>query len=98
MKRIRYMDQSWLVGDSTGRLLMDFAAALAKIGASEHVRFRGIDPSHNEIDLEIMVGPGTQMISESIVVDDPEPDNGEVEKSMRERIELISAIGADSGI
>lgn len=98
MKRIRYMDQSYLVGDSTGRLMMDFAAALAKIGASEHVRFRGMDANHQEIEVEIMIGPATQMLSELMEVDEPEPDNRAVEQSMRERIEMISAIGANSGI
>jgi hypothetical protein len=98
MKRIRYMDQSYLVGDSMGRMMMDFAAALAKIGASEHVRFRGVDPNHEEIEVEIMIGPATQMIAESVVIDEPEPDNSEVEESMRERIDMISAIGANSGI
>jgi hypothetical protein len=98
MKRIRYMDQSYLVADSTGRLMMDFAAALAKIGASEHVRFRGLDPNHEEIEVEIMIGPATQMLSEHVEVDESAPDNRDVEDSMRERIDMISAIGANSGI
>jgi hypothetical protein len=38
------------------------------------------------------------MIAESVVIDEPEPDNSEVEESMRERIDMISAIGANSGI
>jgi hypothetical protein len=98
MKRIRYTDQAWLVGDSMARAMMDFAAALAKIGASEHVRFRGIDSAHNEIDIEILIGPATQMISESVEVDDREPENGEVEETMLARIQMISDIGANSGI
>jgi hypothetical protein len=98
MKRIRYMDQSYLVGDSMGALMMDFAAALAKIGASEHVRFRGLDPNHLEIGVQIMIGPATQMLAEEVEVDEAEPDNSEVEQAMRERIDMISAIGANQGI
>jgi hypothetical protein len=98
MKRIRYMDQSWVVGDSIARTMMDFAAALAKIDASEHVRFVGIDANHHEVEVEFMLGPATSMIVESVDVVASEPDNSGVEKEMLSRIAMISAIGANSGI
>jgi hypothetical protein len=98
MKQLRYGDRTWLVGDSLASTMMDFAAALAKIDAAEHVRFKAIDQSGDVVEIEVLLGPATMMVAEPVHVTADEPENSDVEQTMKDRIEMISSVGADSGV
>jgi hypothetical protein len=90
MKRIRYGDQSWMVGDSIATTMLEFTAVLAKLGSAENIEFTGIDENGHQVEVEFVLGPATMMTAERVDVEMSAPDNADREHAMRERIETLT--------
>lgn len=99
MKQLRYEDRVWMVGDEIASLMMDLSAALAKVDSAEHVKFRALDPNGHETEVEFLLGPATMMVAEPVeVTDHAEPDNDALQRKIRERIDILTAVGSDAGL
>lgn len=92
MKRIRYGDQSWMVGDSIATTMLQFTAVLAKIGSAENIEFVGIDNQGHPVEVELVLGPATMMTAERVDVEMTEPDNAGPERAMRDRIGILEGL------
>ena len=92
VKRITYVGTSVLVADDFGSLLLEYAAALARSGTSETVAFRGLGvPDAREEEVSFIVGPASEIVVETLIDNPPAgaPDNSEIEKFIKERIEAL---------
>jgi hypothetical protein len=87
MQRITYVNTSVLAGDSFGDTLLDYAAALARNGLSERLKFQGIGAGGDEETISFIVGPASEIVVESVRSElDYAPDNPDVVAYMQRRI------------
>ena len=91
MKLLRYGERTWLVGDTTADILLDYAAALARGGSAEHVALQVLDVNGAAEEVEFLIGPATMMTAEPAQKEFDDPDNGEAERSMRSRTDKLNA-------
>jgi hypothetical protein len=90
MKQIRYGERTWLVGDTTADALFDYAAALARADSAEHVSIQVLDINGESEQLDLLIGPATMMTAEPTHDEFKDPDNVDVEESMRELTAALS--------
>jgi hypothetical protein len=78
-----------MVGDEFGRLVLEYAASLARNNTAEPLRFIGLN-DEGEVEAAFLLGPASQLV----VVDThsllPEPGNAEAEDYMRTRIRELT--------
>jgi hypothetical protein len=89
MRRVTYVDESVIVGDEFGRLILDYAASLARNNTSEPLHFMALS-DEGEVDVAFLLGPASQLVvvrTESLV---REPDNTAAEQFMRSRIRELT--------
>ncbi len=91
MKQLRYGERTWLVGDAVTDALLDHAAALARADLAEHVVLQVLDINGMPEQIEFVLGPATMMVAELAAEEFDEPDNAEVERSMRGRTADLNA-------
>jgi len=91
MKQLRYLEQTWLIGDVTAGILLDHAAALARSGLAEHISLRVLDVNGAPAQIEFLIGPATMMTAEPAPNEFPAPDNDEMEQSMLGRTGELNA-------
>lgn len=72
MDRINYAGDAIFTGSAIAHALLDYAQALAQVGASATVRIPTIDPAGATGAAEVLVGPASQLFSSTIVTDLPE--------------------------
>ncbi len=85
MRRVTYVDESVIVGDRFGSLILDYAASLARNSTSEPLHFISLS-DEGEVETAFLLGPASQLVvvkTESLI---REPDNSEAEEFMRSRI------------
>lgn len=86
MKRIGYDGMGWMVGDTIGDLLMDYAVVLAKATRADSVHVVALDEQGDEHIVSLLLGPATMMTSEDHASATPAPENAEAEKHLRSLI------------
>jgi hypothetical protein len=90
VRRITYVNTWVLTGDEFGELLLDYAAALAKAGLSEPLRFAGIGSQGDDEHISFIVGPASQIVVESVRSQREAPENLEQVAYMRTRIAQLA--------
>ena len=89
MRRVTYVDESVVVGDEFGLLILEYAAALARNNTSEPLHFRSLN-DEGEVETAFLLGPASQLV---VVKTDSlarEPDNTEAMDRMRSRIRELT--------
>jgi hypothetical protein len=89
MRRVTYVDESVVVGDEFGMLILDYAAALARNNTSEPLHFMALN-DEGEVETAFLLGPASQLVvvkTNSLL---PEPDNTEAESFMHSRIRELT--------
>ena len=85
MRRVTYVDETLMVGDEFGELIVQFAAALAKNHTAEPLQFTGLN-DEGEVAASFLLGPASQLVVlETHSLLSP-PDNSDAEQYMRSRI------------
>ena len=91
MQRITYVNTSVLTGDAFGDVLLDYAAALARNGLSERLKFQGIGSDGDEETISFIVGPASEIVVESVRSElDYAPSNPDVVDYMQRRTAELS--------
>jgi hypothetical protein len=89
MRRVTYVDESLMVGDVFGQLIVEYAAALAKNNTAEPLQFVGLN-DEGEIAASFLLGPASQLVVlETHSLLSP-PDNSEAEQYMQSRIRELA--------
>lgn len=70
MKRIIYASGDFLTDDSIADALMDYASVLAIINSADVVKFPGIDGDGAIQEMQLVIGPASQILS--ITTDEPD--------------------------
>ena len=89
MRRLTYVAESVMVGDEFGRLVLEYAASLARNNTAEPLRFLGLN-DEGEVEAAFLLGPASQLVvihTHSLL---PEPRNAEAEEYMRSRIRELT--------
>ncbi len=89
MRRVNYVDQSVVVGDEFGMLILDYAAALARNNTSEPLHFLALN-DEGEVETAFLLGPASQLVVVKTNSLMPEPDNGRAQEYMRARIRELT--------
>lgn len=63
MKRILYASGGFLTDDATAESLMEYARVLAVINSADVVRCQAVDDGGAVRDLQLLVGPASQILS-----------------------------------
>ena len=77
MKRLTYLNVHVYVGDAFADAVLDFAAALAREGIAETLRFKAVDEQGEPKTVSFLLGPASSMVIESTTLTLAEPDNRE---------------------
>lgn len=90
MRRVSYVDESVIVGDEFGLLILDYAASLIRNNYSEPLHFMALS-DEGEVETAFLLGPASQLV---VVKTDSllrEPDNTRAEEFMRSRIREMAS-------
>jgi hypothetical protein len=91
MKRIRYGDDWWLMGDDAAAAVLDLAVLLAKHDSASSIQLRVLDDGGSVHTVSFLIGPATMMTSETITTAHPEPDNTDAVLDIRAQMERITS-------
>ena len=86
VQHITNAEKSMLVGDEVAALLLDYAAALARVGSGDTVRVNAVSGDGNEVVATFLLNSGTVLMAETTNTQMPEPDNREAEEYLRDRL------------
>ena len=78
-----------MVGDEFGRLILEYAAALARNNTAEPLHFSAVN-SEGLVNASFLLGPASQLVVVETHTHLPEPDNTTAEEFMRKRINQLS--------
>jgi hypothetical protein len=88
MKRVMYAGGSFLTGDEIATVTLEMASALADATTAVQVDVPGLSESGELTEFSLLIGPASQMLTESI--DGPEDlVDPEFVASMRERLKSV---------
>lgn len=89
MERIHYATGSILTGTEIARALVDYAEALAKVGSSATVDIPARHADGTEGRANFLVGPASQLVSETEDSEQPELTEPEVVERLRHATLLL---------
>lgn len=90
MQEVTYVDESIRVGDEVADVLLDYAAALADEGRSDHVTLQVILRDGSLRHAKILLNAGSNLLSKDADDQREEPDNTSAMQYMRERMLTLS--------
>lgn len=85
MRRITYAGTSLLTGNDLAESLLDYARALAAQGSSDTVFLPARTASGSVEQVEILIGPASQLVSEPADLEGPEVVDTDVVADLRRR-------------
>lgn len=91
MRHITYSDKELFVDDAAADWLVRYAAALAGTGGADSVTLRAVGVDGNEVEATLVLGPHTELVSETASATLALPGNDEAVAYMRAEIEKIES-------
>lgn len=85
MRRITYAGTSLVTGNDLAESLLDYARALAAQGSSDTVFLPARTASGSVEQVEILIGPASQLVSEPADLEGPEVVDTDVVADLRRR-------------
>ena len=95
MQHVTMADKSLLVGDRVAGLLVEYAALIAQVAGGDTVRVNAVGPDGSPVVATFLLNSGTVLMIESTHSELPEPDNGEAEAYLQERLDSYTLSGGD---
>jgi hypothetical protein len=74
MMRVSYSNTSFLTSDAVARSLLEFAAAIARADGAETVCVPVVTADGELVEVEMVIGPASQMTAAPEASDFPEPE------------------------
>ncbi len=95
MQRIWYANGQFLTDDRIADALMDYARVLAIIDSADVVRLPGIDTEGNVREIQLIVGPASQILAMATAEPQTDMDAESIVAQLRQRAEqkLPNALG-----
>ena len=84
--RVTYAGGSFVTGDDVAKALLDYAAALGGQGKAVAIGVPAMDPAHGTLEVDLLVGPASQMIAEPFETGEPELESTEFVRELRDRV------------
>jgi hypothetical protein len=82
MMRVSYSNTSFLTSDAVARSLLEFAAAIARADGAETVCVPVVTADGELVEVEMVIGPASQMTATPEASDFPEPEMTEAVHAM----------------
>jgi hypothetical protein len=83
MKRFMYAGGEFITDDATADALMDYANVLGIVDSADVVRLPGIDSEGGRQQIQMLIGPASQLLAMSTDGDDIDLDGGEAAARLR---------------
>lgn len=93
MDRIHYAGDSILTGTEIAHALLGYAGALAEVGSSATVEIPTVDEQGERGRSTILVGPASQLISDSVEVDVDEVVDAALVADLRAKTDHLHRFG-----
>jgi hypothetical protein len=90
MRRIVYAGGTFITDDAAAAAVCDFAAALANVGRAAALEVPIIDEHGDRSEVEIVVGPASQVLSEKVDGDDGRLDSAAFVQKVHRDIEQLT--------
>ena len=90
MREIAYAGGTFLTGDEVARVLMEYAAQLANANRAATVHVPAIGPSGDFVDVAVVIGPSSQLMSEAVASAHDDPDPTDFTAEVSERVERLT--------
>ena len=84
--RVTYAGGSFVTGDDVARVLLDYAATLGGQGKASTIAVPAVDMAHGVLEVDLLLGPASQMIAEPFETHDPELEAPDFVAGLRDRI------------
>ncbi len=84
--RVTYAGGSFVTGDDVAKALLDYAATLGGQGKAVALGVPAMDIAHGTLEVDLLVGPASQMIAEPIDTREPELESAKFVQELRDRI------------
>ena len=82
-----------MTGDEVAKVVLDFAAVLGGQGRAATIVVPATDEMHGTVEIELLVGPASQMMAEPIDTDQPELTAPEFVTATHERMASLEHPG-----
>jgi hypothetical protein len=89
MKQIVYAGGSFVTSDEIAGAVLEYAAALANADRAATLLVPTVAESGEPIEVQVLVGPASQLMAEVVEHPGPAPDGVEFLASVRERIDRL---------
>lgn len=93
MQHLMAGDKSLLVGDEVARLLLEYAAQIARTGGADSVYVQAIGSDGDAVEAGLLLDAGTVLVTETSRSSLPEPDNQQTEAHLRDRLAAFDLDG-----
>lgn len=90
MMHITFTNKSLLVGDEIARLVIEYAAALARNGGADTVDIVAYGADGDQVTALLLLDEGAPLMAESTHSDLPEPDNDAAAAYVRQHLNALS--------
>lgn len=91
MMHLTFVGKSLLVGDEVAELIIEYAAALARLGGADTVRLTACGVDVDKLQALLLLGQGASIMAETSSINMPEPDNRDVVSYMKQRLARTGA-------
>jgi len=90
MRELDYAGEKFYLSDQLAEAVLEYAKALAERGTADTVHLRAYDVDGELIELDLLVGPASQIVTHTIAthLDAPDGDDEAVEKLRRDTARL----------
>jgi len=90
MRRIQYAGGTFVTGDVAAGAICDYAATLANAGRAASVVVPVLAEDGRQEEVEMVIGPSSQLLSEAIESEREAPDGVEFAAHLRDEIARLS--------
>lgn len=87
MRQIILAERSLLVGDEMASLLLTYAAVVAQADRGDTILFTALDQNGQQTRVTVLLNSGTVLMSREADSALPEPDNDDVVRSLRSKVD-----------
>ncbi|WP_213817039.1 hypothetical protein [Glaciihabitans sp. dw_435] len=91
MMHLTFSDKSLIVGDDAAKLVVEYAAALARAHSADTVTLRAYGADGGNVEATLLLDEGAPVMIETANSDLPEPENGALVEHIRARLGQLGA-------
>lgn len=89
MRQVNYAGGSFITSDAVANALLEYAASLANADRAATVHAPAIGDNGEPVDIQILIGPASQLMAQAIEHEGTGPDGTEFAAGIAERMNVL---------